>query len=103
MAGPLAKYVSAFVDTIDGDLAALAGESHRDDCLREASDLISALLDADGRLSDAELRAWLDGRRHRCSTPPVIVDAAATRARARCCHGHGRLARTAEHAVRPAA
>ncbi len=72
MAGPLAKYVSAFVDTIDGDLAALAGESHRDDCLREASDLVSALLDADGRLSDAELRAWLEDVGS-LLTPPVIV------------------------------
>jgi len=72
MAGPLAKYVSAFVDTIDRDLAALAGESHRDDCLREASDLVSALLDADGRLSDAELRAWLDDVGS-LLTPPVIV------------------------------
>ena len=72
MAGPLAKYVSAFVDTIDRDLAALAGESHRDDCLREASDLVSALLDADGRLSDAELRAWLEDVGS-LLTPPVIV------------------------------
>ena len=72
MAGPLAKYVSAFVDTIDRDLAGLAGESHRDDCLREASDLVSALLDADGRLSDAELRAWLDDIGS-LLTPPMIV------------------------------
>jgi hypothetical protein len=72
MAGPLAKYVSAFVDTIDRDLAGLAGESHRDDCLREASDLVSALLDADGRLSDSELRAWLDDIGS-LLTPPVFV------------------------------
>ena len=40
MGGALAKYVSAFVEAIDHDLAELAGESHRDDCLREASDLV---------------------------------------------------------------
>ena len=51
---------------------ALAGESHRDDCLREASDLVSALLDADGRLTDTELRAWLDDVGS-LLTPPVIV------------------------------
>jgi AAA+ superfamily predicted ATPase len=72
MAGPLEKHVSAFVDAIDHDLAALAGESHRDECLREASDLVSALLDADGRLSDAELRAWLDDIGS-LLTPPMIV------------------------------
>ncbi len=72
MAGALAKYVSAFVDTIDRDLAGLAGESHRDDCLREASDVVSALLDADGRLTDSELRAWLDDVGALLS-PPVIV------------------------------
>ncbi|HEX4982431.1 MAG TPA: AAA family ATPase [Ilumatobacteraceae bacterium] len=72
MAGPLAKYVSAFVDAIDHDLAELAGESHRDDCLREASDLVSAMLDADGRLSDAELRAWIDDIGS-LLTPPMIV------------------------------
>ena len=54
------------------ELAGLAGESHRDDCLREASDLVSALLDTDGRLSDAELRAWLDDVGS-LLTPPVIV------------------------------
>jgi len=72
MGGPLAKYVSAFVDAVDHDLTALAGESHRDDCLREASDLVSALLDADGRLTDTELRAWIDDVGS-LLTPPMIV------------------------------
>jgi AAA+ superfamily predicted ATPase len=72
MGGALEQHVSAFVDAIDRDLAGLAGESHRDDCLREASDLVSALLDADGRLSDTELRAWLDDIGS-LITPPVIV------------------------------
>jgi hypothetical protein len=72
MGGPLEKYVAAFVDGIDHDLTGLAGESHRDDCLREASDLVSALLDADGRLTDTELRAWLDDIGSLLS-PPMIV------------------------------
>jgi hypothetical protein len=72
MGGPLEKYVAAFVDGIDHDLTGLAGESHRDDCLREASDLVSALLDADGRLTDTELRAWLDDVGSLLS-PPMIV------------------------------
>jgi energy-coupling factor transporter ATP-binding protein EcfA2 len=72
MGGPLEKHVSAFVDAIDHDLTTLAGESHRDDCLREASDLVGALLDADGRLTDAELRAWVDDIGSLLS-PPMIV------------------------------
>src|SRR4029453_2166095 len=72
MAGPLAKYVSAFVDTIDRDLTGLAGESHHDDCVREASDLASALLDADGRRSEDKLRAWIEDVGS-LLTPPVIV------------------------------
>jgi AAA lid domain/ATPase family associated with various cellular activities (AAA) len=72
MGGPLEKHVSAFVDAIDQELTALAGESHRDDCLREASDLVGALLDADGRLTDAELRAWVDDVGSLLS-PPMIV------------------------------
>jgi hypothetical protein len=72
MGGPLEQHVSAFVDAVDNDLAALAGESHRDDCLREASDLVGALLDADGRLTDNELRAWVDDV-GALLTPPMIV------------------------------
>jgi AAA+ superfamily predicted ATPase len=61
MAGALAKYVSAFVDVVDGDLAALSGgRSHHADAVVEASNLVSALVEADGRLTDAELNAWLD-------------------------------------------
>ena len=61
MAGPLAKYVAAFVDVVDGDLAALAGgRSHHADAVREAANLVGALIDADGRFTDAELDAWLD-------------------------------------------
>ncbi|MGH9132805.1 MAG: AAA family ATPase [Ilumatobacteraceae bacterium] len=72
MGGALEQYVSAFVDATDGDLAGLAGESHRDDCLREASALVTAVLDADGRLTDTELRAWLDDV-GALLAPPVIV------------------------------
>jgi Holliday junction resolvasome RuvABC ATP-dependent DNA helicase subunit len=59
MAGALARYVTAFVDAVGADLAALAGSDHRRDAVVEASNLVSALVEADGRLTDAELRAWL--------------------------------------------
>ena len=72
MGGALEPYVSAFVDAVDHELSELAQRSHRDDCVREASDLVSAVLDADGRLSDSELRAWLDDVGPQL-TPPVFV------------------------------
>jgi AAA+ superfamily predicted ATPase len=60
MGGALAKYVSAFVDGIDGELSALSGRTHRREAIVEASDLVSAVLDSDGRLTTNELEAWLD-------------------------------------------
>jgi Holliday junction resolvasome RuvABC ATP-dependent DNA helicase subunit len=60
MAGALARYVAAFVDVVERDLAALSGGGdHRREAVVEASNLVGALVEADGRLTDAELRAWL--------------------------------------------
>ena len=73
MAGPLAKYVAGFVDVVDGDLASLSGgRSHLADAVREAANLVSALVEADGRFTDAELDAWLDDVGPRLD-PPVFV------------------------------
>src|SRR5215207_4389935 len=60
MAGALARYVAAFVDVIERDLGGLSARGdHRREAVIEASNLVSALVEADGRLTDAELRAWL--------------------------------------------
>jgi AAA lid domain/ATPase family associated with various cellular activities (AAA) len=60
MAGALARYVASFVDVVDADLTTLSGgQDHRREAVVEACDLVSALVEADGRLTDAELRAWL--------------------------------------------
>lgn len=62
--GPLAPEVRAFVDAVSRELAALSGQpatAHVADAVVEASNLVAAIIDADGRLADAELRAYLDG------------------------------------------
>ncbi len=72
MAGALAKYVTAFVDGVDGLLDALSGKQHRAECIVEANDLVSAVLDSDGRLTTSELEAWLDDVGP-LLTPPVLI------------------------------
>ena len=72
MSGPLGKYVTAFVDGIAGELSQLSGDDHRLECVVEASDLVSAVLDSDDRLTTAELEGWLDGV-GRLLDPPVLI------------------------------
>jgi hypothetical protein len=63
-AGPLAPEVRTFVADVAAELAALSGKpaaAHVGDVVVEASNLVAAIIDADGRLADAELRAYLDG------------------------------------------
>ncbi len=73
MSGVLQQYVSAFVDGIDADLVALSSAaSHRPECFVEVSNIVGAVLDADGRLTDNELAAWLDDIGIHLD-PPVIV------------------------------
>ncbi len=60
MGGALASYVTAFIDDVDAELSGLSSDDHRRECWIEASDLVSAILDSDGRLTQAELDAWLD-------------------------------------------
>jgi Holliday junction resolvasome RuvABC ATP-dependent DNA helicase subunit len=60
----LAQEVRTFVDDVSTELAALSGKpaaAHVADVVVEASNLVAAIIDADGRLADAELRAYLDG------------------------------------------
>lgn len=72
MVGVLGKYVDAFVDGVGADLGELSGRDHTADVVVEASDLVAAVIASDGRLSVAELEAWLDDLGRRLS-PPVTV------------------------------
>ena len=72
MSGPLAEYVTAFVDGVGAQLSALSGRDHGPECAVEADDLVSAIFDADGRLTRAELEAWLDDIGTRLE-PPVLI------------------------------
>lgn len=72
MAGPLEKYVNAFVDGVAAELGGLSGRDHATECILEARDLVSAVLVSDGRLTTSELEAWLDDIGTRL-TPPVNV------------------------------
>jgi len=72
MAGELGKQVDAFVIAVAADLEALSGADYTADVTREAGNLVGALIMSDGRLTDSELRAWLDDIGPRLD-PPVIV------------------------------
>ncbi len=56
--------IDRFVDTVSADLGELSGkpaESHRADVVIEASSIVAAAFDADGRLSDDESWAYISG------------------------------------------
>ncbi len=72
MTGALGKYVTAFVDAVDRELAGLSGKQHRHECTVEAGDLVSAILAGDKRLTTSELEAWLDDIGPHL-TPPVLI------------------------------
>jgi hypothetical protein len=72
VAGPLEKYVTAFVDGVEAELADLSGRRHTSECVLEARDLVSAILGSDGRFTTSELEAWLDDVGTRLE-PPVII------------------------------
>jgi hypothetical protein len=78
MPGVLAKYVDAFVDAVAADLGELSSQEHNGDVTIEAGDIVAAVIDSDGRLTSAELEAWLDDIGPRLS-PPVLVDSAQLR------------------------
>ena len=76
----------AFEDTADDFIHAMAqtldslsgGADHRSECVIEASNLVSALIDADGRHSGAELDGWVRALGTKL-TPPMIVTTATLR------------------------
>src|SRR5262245_679599 len=78
MGGVLAAYVNAFVDGVAEELARLSGREHRAECVVEASDLVSAIFDSDGRLTIAELEAWLDDVGSQLQ-PPVLISSSQLR------------------------
>ena len=62
--GPLGDEIDRFIDGVSGDLADLSEKSadaHRKDVIIEAANLMSAALDADGRLTDDEAWAYVLG------------------------------------------
>lgn len=72
MAGPLGKYVGAFVDGVGGVLRALSGETHDADCIVEVNELVAAVYASDGRFTTSELEAWLDDIGPQLD-PPVFI------------------------------
>ncbi|MFK8022331.1 MAG: AAA family ATPase [Ilumatobacter sp.] len=62
-----------FIDETAGIVGALSGDDdHIGDCAIEASNLVAALIDADGRHTEAELDGWIGSIGTRLS-PPIIV------------------------------
>ncbi len=69
--------VRTFVDDIGDALGMLSGKSpdvHRQEALIEASNLVGAIIDSDGRQADAELDPFLDALGPQLE-PPLIVTA----------------------------
>ena len=68
--------VTRFVDEVAGALATLSGRpvhDHRQEAMVEAADVIAAVIDADGRYADAELRAYLDAVGDRLDPPLALT------------------------------
>lgn len=62
----------SFIDEMTSVLDELSGEDHRAECTIEASNLVAAFVDADGRHTSAELDQWVAAIGTRL-TPPMIV------------------------------
>ncbi len=81
MSGPIDPQVGSFVDGVSGALGELSGRApgaHRGEVVIEASNLVVAVFAADGRTTDDELWAYLDGI-GRLLEPPLIATPAALR------------------------
>jgi adenylate kinase len=62
-----------FVETMNYLLKELSGGSdHRGECIIEAANLVSAVVDADGRHTAQELESWVDALGRKL-TPPMIL------------------------------
>lgn len=69
-----------FVATMNHLLKELSGgKDHRGECTIEAANLVSAMVDADGRHTSQELEAWVDALGRKL-TPPMILTPAQLRA-----------------------
>jgi AAA lid domain/ATPase family associated with various cellular activities (AAA) len=77
MSSPMERDVAEFIDGITDELAALSGRvpaAHVADAVIEASNLVAALIAADGRLTDSELDGYLDSIGPLLD-PPLITSA----------------------------
>ncbi|MFT4864388.1 MAG: hypothetical protein ACI8RE_000570, partial [Ilumatobacter sp.] len=69
-----------FVDTMNDLLNELSGgNDHRGECTIEAANLVSAVIDADGRHTTQELDTWVDALGRKL-TPPMILTSTQLRA-----------------------
>src|SRR3954451_14049564 len=69
MSSPMFRDVADFIEGVATELSALSGKptsAHTADAVIEASNLVAAVIAADGRLTDSELDAYLD------STGPLL-------------------------------
>ena len=81
MPGPMERDVDEFVAGVTSELSALSGkraDMHAKDAVIEASNLVAAIIAADGRLTDSELDAYLDSIGPLLD-PPLITSAAHVR------------------------
>ena len=81
MPGPMERDVAEFISGITGELSSLSGkpaEMHAADAVIEASNLVAAIIAADGRLTDSELDAYLDSIGPLLD-PPLITSASHVR------------------------
>ncbi len=81
MSNPMERDVAEFVIGISHELGALSGKdpaAHTADAVIEASNLVAAIIAADGRLTDSELDAYLDSVGPLLD-PPLITSAAHVR------------------------
>ena len=77
MAVDLGEDVERFVDEVSSALSQLSGRTageHSREALIEASNIIAAVVDADGRQADAELDTYLDVIGPKLD-PPLLVAA----------------------------
>src|SRR6185295_7767734 len=78
MPSPMMRDVTDFVEGVAGELSALSGKpasAHTEDAVIEASNLVAAVIAADGRLTDMELDAYLDSIGPLLD-PPLLTSAA---------------------------
>lgn len=81
MPSPMERDVAEFIDGISRELGTLSGKdsgTHLADAIIEASNLVAAVIAADGRLTDSELDAYLDSLGPLLD-PPLITSAAYVR------------------------